>query len=102
MAHITVWRSYNVNRVRQGMLRYIRDFYNEHGFTPTVREIMRAKGISSTSVVFYHLGQLERAGEISRNGLAYQHRNIVLASKYRRVAVPIIGTLNNGSFEPAP
>lgn len=36
------------------------------GLSPTIREIGDATDISSTSVVSYHLGKLERAGVIWR------------------------------------
>lgn len=45
----------------------IRDHFTKHGRAPTVREIGRAVGISSTSVVLYHLGKLVKAGRIVRD-----------------------------------
>jgi repressor LexA len=54
------------------ILAFIRTFREEHGFPPTIREIGRAVGISSTSVVKYNLERLqklnylERSEEISR------------------------------------
>jgi SOS-response transcriptional repressor LexA len=47
------------------VLRYIILYKRRHdGVAPTVREIMDACGISSTSVVAYHLKRLEAAGKI--------------------------------------
>ncbi len=45
----------------------IRDHLSKHGRAPTVRELCRAAGISSTSVVLYHLRQLAKAGRIARD-----------------------------------
>jgi len=38
----------------------------EKGRPPTIREIGAACNVSSTSVVSYHLGKLERGGYIAR------------------------------------
>jgi SOS-response transcriptional repressor LexA len=37
------------------------------GNSPTIRQLMDATGITSTSVVAYHLRKLETSGLISRN-----------------------------------
>ena len=38
------------------------------GLSPSVREMMRALGIVSTSIVNYHINRLESAGRITRHG----------------------------------
>lgn len=51
------------------VLRAVIDFKHEHaGDSPTVREIMSMTGISSTSVVHYHLNHMARMGVITRDG----------------------------------
>ena len=52
---------------QQHMLEFIRQFYQEHLYPPTIREIGEAVGISSTSVVNYNLNKLVNAGMIERN-----------------------------------
>lgn len=52
-------------RPRQ-MLDFIEEYLEENGFPPTVREIGRAVGISSTSHVTYYLNQLEEREYIVR------------------------------------
>lgn len=53
--------------IRNEMLDFIIRYKKEHdGNSPTYREIMRATGISSTSVVAYHLERLEQNGVIRR------------------------------------
>lgn len=49
---------------QQKMLAFIRSYRNEHGYPPSNREIGRAAGISSTSVVDYNLRRLERKGHL--------------------------------------
>ncbi|RME77739.1 MAG: transcriptional repressor LexA [Chloroflexi bacterium] len=49
------------------ILSFIRAFSRENGYPPTIREIGKAVGISSTSVVNYNLEALQRAGLITRD-----------------------------------
>lgn len=50
---------------RKRIFEFIVDYKRAHdGNSPTSREIVEGAGISSTSVVHYHLGALEREGKI--------------------------------------
>ena len=49
------------------MYDFIRDFFQENQYPPTIREIGEAVDISSTSVVNYNLNKLVEAGLIERN-----------------------------------
>lgn len=49
-------------KVRRRMYRAIVDYIEEHGIPPTIREIQEAAGLSSPSVVSYHLTVMEEAG----------------------------------------
>jgi repressor LexA len=57
---------------QQRILDFIRQYLEEHNYPPTIREIGKAAGISSTSVVKYNLERLqekkliERSDEVSR------------------------------------
>jgi repressor LexA len=52
---------------QRAILDYLRDFVDEHGYPPTVREIGEAVGLRSPSTVHAHLAQLERAGLLRRD-----------------------------------
>ncbi len=52
---------------QQHMLDFIRRYWKEHGYPPTLREIGAAVGISSTSVVNYNLERLEAMGFLVRH-----------------------------------
>lgn len=53
------------NDKRDAILDFIVKYKAEHdGVAPTVREIQKATGISSTSVIDYHMLILERDGKI--------------------------------------
>jgi repressor LexA len=57
---------------QKNILRYMRQYIDQHGFPPTIREIGVATNINSTSVVNYNLdklvtmGWLERSERVSR------------------------------------
>ncbi|MFF3313530.1 winged helix DNA-binding protein [Streptomyces sp. NPDC002952] len=51
---------------QEAILSCIRREIVERGEAPTVREIARTVGLSSTSSVAYQLRELERRGEITR------------------------------------
>lgn len=84
---------------QQQILEFIHGFVQETGYPPTIREIGRALGISSTSVVSYHLRKLQKQGYIERDpavsrGLKLVHDEPSLAAT---VAVPILGVIAAGS-----
>jgi repressor LexA len=49
------------------ILSAIGEFISERGYSPTIEEIGTLSGIPSTSTVYYHLGILDRRGEITRD-----------------------------------
>lgn len=88
------------------MVQFIRDFMQENGLPPTVRDIQKACDISSTSVVDYNLRLLQRDGYLRRrpdvargiellDEMAMPYRN---ASPMRRV--PVVAYIAAG--EPLP
>jgi SOS-response transcriptional repressor LexA len=44
---------------RREVLKFVCEYLNEHGFAPTIREIMEGTALKSTSVVKYHLDVLQ-------------------------------------------
>jgi len=54
--------------VRQAeMKKFIEDYFSEHGYAPSYREIMKKVGIPSLSVVRYNLERLQREGVLERD-----------------------------------
>ncbi|MEA3309527.1 MAG: transcriptional repressor LexA [Chloroflexota bacterium] len=51
----------------QQILDFIKAYRDEHDYPPSLREIGRATGISSTSHISYYLEQLEEDGYIARS-----------------------------------
>jgi len=58
------------------LLSFVREYTEENRYPPTMREIQEALGYSSTSVVIYNLGLLEREGLLTRQ--RFTARSIVL------------------------
>jgi repressor LexA len=83
--------------IRKRILEYIRRFFDEKGYAPTVRDILRGCNISSTSLVQYHLNILERERQIRRDPEVF--RSIQLVEK-DIIEVPLLGTIAAG--EPIP
>jgi repressor LexA len=83
--------------IRERILEYIRRFFDEKGYAPTVRDILRGCNISSTSLVQYHLNILEKEGQIRRDPEVF--RSIQLVEK-DIIEVPLLGTIAAG--EPIP
>lgn len=88
------------------ILEFIRKYIEENNYPPTIREIGKAVGIPSTSVVKYNLerlqekGHIERSGEVSRGlrlkdgtSLAYGTRS----AASRVVEVPKLGVISAGT-----
>ncbi len=70
----------------------------EKGYPPSVREICKAVGLSSTSTVHSHLKKLEKRGLIKRDKT--KTRAIEISeniSKKEIVNIPIIGTITAGA-----
>jgi len=86
---------------RRQILDIIREFMEERGYPPTVRDIMRSCSISSTAVVQHHLRMLEKEGYINRDPEV--SRSITIAERERhRAKVPILGYIAAGEPIPVP
>ncbi len=86
---------------RQRILDFITRYKEEHDLPPTIREIQHALGISSTSMVSYHLKALERAQLVNR--LHRRSRGLTLQKSPRDVvSVPLVGQIVASEPVPTP
>ncbi len=79
---------------REKVYRYIRQFFGERGYAPTVRDILKGCAISSTAVVQHHLNVLQREGRIHRDAAVF--RSIRLTEPVGMTGVPVLGTIADG------
>ncbi|MHB8084515.1 MAG: transcriptional repressor LexA [Dehalococcoidia bacterium] len=91
-------RKPGVNLTRQKIIEYIRDFYDERGYAPTVRDIVKGCNLSSTAVVQHHLKILENEHQIERDSKVF--RSIQLPDRKSTIHVPILGKIAAGSPIP--
>ncbi len=83
-----------LNDKAREILSYIRSFQQQHGLPPTIREIGKAFGISSTNGVRYYLSILEKAGYLKRRGKV--SRGSSLLASVRRPGIPLVGRVAAG------
>jgi repressor LexA len=87
---------------QRAILEYLREYIEQHGYPPTVREIGEAVGLRSPSTVHAHLAQLERAGLLRRDPT--KPRALELADRRREEAarepdvrrLPLVGQIAAG------
>lgn len=89
---------------QQRIIDFIHRFLVDNGYPPTVRDIQSGCGISSTSVVVYHLNILETEGYIRRHPEVSRGIELFTSSptSLPRVQVPIIGQIAAGQPIPVP
>ena len=86
-----------LTRRQTEILDFIRDYIDEQGYSPTVREIAERFGLRSTNAVVDHLRALERKGAIRREDRAargIQLREAGGAEGARRI--PLVGQIAAG------
>lgn len=88
------------NNNRERIFRYIHAFFDERGYAPTVRDILKGCHISSTAVVQHHLDVLQREGRIRRDPEVF--RSIRLPDKKGLTSVPLLGVIAAGHPIPVP
>ncbi len=91
-------RKPGISTTRQRIIEYIRDFYDERGYAPTVRDIMKGCNLSSTAVVQHHLKVLESEHQIERDSRVF--RSIQLPDRKSTIRVPLLGIISAGTPIP--
>jgi repressor LexA len=88
------------NDTRERIFNFLHEFFDERGYAPTVRDILKGCDISSTAVVQHHLDVLEREGRIHRDPEVF--RSIRLTEKRNITGVPLLGVIAAGKPIPVP
>lgn len=76
------------------ILSYVNQYMQENGYSPSVREIGEAVGLSSTASVSYQLRQLKQKGLLQDSGTKGRKRAIV--TSVRPGQIPVIGLVTAG------
>jgi repressor LexA len=89
----------NLTKRQQEIFEFVKRYVGEHGYPPTVRDIGKAIGLTSSSTVHAHLANLERLGLLRRDPT--KPRAIeVLGGKAKRAlgptGLPVVGAVAAG------
>jgi len=82
-----------LSRVQEKIVAFIRRYLHQHGYSPSIRDIMHHCGFKSPRAVSFHLEKLEGAGAIRRDRKA---RSILLSDPQNVLAIPVYGTIPAG------
>ncbi len=90
----------NLTKRQQEIFDYVREYAGQHGYPPTVRDIGKAIGLTSSSTVHTHLANLEKLGLLKRDPT--KPRAIeVLVDRAKAVVsqqgLPVVGQVAAGS-----
>ena len=72
-----------MNQRQLNVLRAIRDYWTDHGFAPSLRDLQLACDIPSTSSVAYSLTGLRNKGLIVREGITARSTRLTKAGEER-------------------
>jgi len=86
---------------RQSKIKdFIEDYFSQHGYAPSYREIMKKVGIPSLSVVRYNLERLQREGHLERD--PHIARGIRPLASSQKKTIRIWGYIQAGQPTPVP
>ncbi len=74
------------------ILAFVRNFINENGYAPSVREVCQECDIKSTATAFTCLNKLSEQGLINKS----VNKKRAISIKQNSVSVPLIGTVAAG------
>jgi repressor LexA len=90
----------NLTKRQQEIFEFVKRYGSEHGYPPTVRDIGKAIGLTSSSTVHAHLANLEKLGVLKRDPTKPRALE-VLVDKARDAVMPgglpLVGQVAAGS-----
>ena len=91
-----------LTKKQTGFLSFLKEYLQEKGYPPTLREIMDGLGLSSTNIVKKYLDILERKGYIRKQFNSPRAVEIVDVSARNRelMTIPIVGRVRAGTPHP--
>ncbi len=88
---------------QQSIVDFIRRFWLDRGYPPSIRDIVAGCNLSSTSVADYNMKILERKGYIRRHREVSRGIELPVSSATgRKMYIPIIGQIAAGEPIPVP
>jgi repressor LexA len=89
----------NLTKRQREIFDYVKSYGEEHGYPPTVRDIGKAIGLTSSSTVHAHLANLEKLGALRRDPTKPRAIEVLVDKAKAAVApsgLPIVGQVAAG------
>ena len=90
----------NLTKRQQEIFDYIKTYSRKHGYPPTVRDIGKAIGLTSSSTVHTHLANLEKIGLVRRDPSKPRALELLVDQAKRAVGpsgLPVVGRVAAGA-----
>jgi repressor LexA len=90
----------NLTKRQQEIFDFVKRYVGEHGYPPTVRDIGKAIGLTSSSTVHAHLANLEKLGVLKRDPTKPRALEVLVNKARGAVApggLPLVGQVAAGS-----
>lgn len=91
-----------LTKKQEEILTVIKRYIAKNGYSPTVREICKEVGLSSTATVFVHMQHLMRKGYLSQANSKFRTLEVLVPNEYiekdeQVVSVPLLGKVAAGN-----
>ena len=89
----------NLTKRQQEIFDYVKHHVGEHGYPPTVRDIGKAIGLTSSSTVHAHLANLEKLGLLRRDPTKPRAIEVLVGkakAAVTREGLPVVGQVAAG------
>ena len=94
------WCERELTKRQQEIFDFIKRYVGEHGYPPTVRDIGKAIGLTSSSTVHAHLANLEKLGVLRRDPTKPRAIEVLVdkakAGRCVRPGLPVVGQVAAG------
>jgi repressor LexA len=90
----------NLTQRQREIFEFVKRYVSEHGYPPTVRDIGKAIGLTSSSTVHAHLANLERLGVLKRDPTKPRALEVLVDKARGAVSpggLPLVGQVAAGS-----
>jgi repressor LexA len=90
----------NLTKRQQEIFDYVKRYGAEHGYPPTVRDIGKAIGLTSSSTVHAHLANLEKVGLLRRDPTKPRALEVLVDKAKQAVSpsgLPVVGQVAAGA-----
>ena len=90
----------NLTKRQQEIFDFVKRYVGEHGYPPTVRDIGKAIGLTSSSTVHAHLGNLERLGLLRRDPTKPRAIEVLVdkaRQSIKQAGLPVVGQVAAGA-----